>query len=86
MFVKMCLRTNRVGCDFDEVYEVDDNYTDEELTEVAHDLARDNAEMYGIFDDDGDFEDEGNYWGYWERLEGTREEIEEEYGEINNSW
>lgn len=81
MFVLMHLRTNIVGTDVDAVYEFDDSTSDENLSEYAHDLASDNAEMYGVeFDEDFD---EEPFEGYWEKLEGkTREEIEEEYGEI----
>lgn len=46
----------------------------------------DKKKLVAGYIDENTFKDIEWYNGYWERLEGTREEIEEEYSEINNSW
>lgn len=90
MFVKFELTTNRVGCDSTQVYKVADESTSNYLDEIGNDLARDNAEMYGIIDEAReeaeeagfDFEESECYGYSYEILEGmTEEEIVEEYGD-----
>lgn len=82
MFVKILMSTTYVGMDSEVVYEAPDDISEETLNDCAHDLARDNAESYGILDG---VEDEEEYFsGSWEVLENmTREEIENEYGSIS---
>lgn len=89
MLVLFKLRTDRVGCDTDEVYEIEDKYASNEdgtlnetyLNEVGYDLARDNAEMYGVQQDEEIEEEPFSY--LFEVLECSREEAEELYGEVN---
>lgn len=90
MFVKFELTTNRVGCDSTQVYKVADESTSDYLDEIGNDLARDNAEMYGVFDDAReeaeeagfDFDESECYRYSYEILEDmTEEEIVEEYGD-----
>ena len=90
MFVKFELTTNRVGCDSTQVYKVPDDSTKEYLDEVGDDLARDNADMYGIIDEAReeaeeagfDFEESECYGYSYEILEDmTEEEVVEEYGD-----
>lgn len=72
--------------------EFDDNVTEEHIEEYGNDLARDNADMYGIIKDaEGEVEENGFeveysdvYWATYERLDIPREEIEECYGSITN--
>lgn len=90
MFVLIKCDTCRVGTSLEEVYEFDDNTTEDQLQEYADDLARDNADSYGIIDDEIaeseesgiEFEDGSCYWATVEVLDNTREEILEEYGDI----
>ena len=94
MFVLIECTTCRVGCDTSAVYEFEEGTTDKDLDAYAKDTAYDNAERCGIFDDErevceeSDIEfDEGDCYGYSYRvLDGmTREEVEEQYGEIYNT-
>lgn len=91
MFVLYDLRTNRVDCDARGVYELDDeegarnldgSVNEKYLDEIGWELARDNAEIYGIDCDDEDEEDSVSY--SYEILDKTREEVEEEYGNISS--
>ena len=90
MFVLIKCDTCRVGTSLEEVYEFDDNTTEDQLQEYADDLARDNADSYGIIDDEIteseesgiEFEGGSCYWATVEVLDNTREEILEEYGDI----
>ena len=90
MFVEFKLTTNRVGCGVTQVFKVRGDCTKEYLNEVGDDLARDNADMYGILDEAReeaeeagfDFEESECYGYSYEILEGmTEEEIVEEYGD-----
>ena len=88
MFVLFKLRTNSVGCDSNDVYELEDvsalnsdgAVNEDYINETGYELAMDNAESYGI-EQNEEIEDEPFSFSY-EILTGTREEIEEEYGEI----
>ena len=90
MFVKFELTTNSVGCDATLVYKVADESTSEYLDELGNDLAKDNAEMYGIIDEareeaeeEGfDFIESECYEYNYEVLEGmTEDDIIAEYGD-----
>lgn len=94
MFVLIKCDTCRVGCSSTEVYEFEDGTDEEALDVYADELAHENAEMYGIFDDEresceesGIEFDESDCYSYsYEVLDDmTREEIEEQYGEITNA-
>lgn len=52
MFVLIECTTCRVGCDTSAVYEFEEGTTDKDLDAYAKDTAYDNAEGYGIFDDE----------------------------------
>ena len=90
MIVLIKCSTNRVGCDKQEVYQFDDNSTEEYLQEYADDLARDNAESYGIFDEEREeaedsgieFIEDECYNGSYEILDMTYDEALDEYGEV----
>lgn len=90
MFVLIKCTTCRVGCDSNTVYEFPDDTTEDELQAYATDEARDNADMYGIIEDEMEeaensgieFDEELCYNGDYEILNKSRDEIEEEYGEI----
>ena len=92
MFIKYELKTNRVGYDDTVVVEFDDAITEQHIEEYGNDLARDNADMYGIIIDaekeakENGFEVEYSdvYWASYEILDIPREEIEECYGSITN--
>ena len=92
IFIKYELETNRVGYDDTVVVEFDDNVTEEYIEEYGNDLARDNADMYGIIIDaeeeakENGFEVEYSdvYWASYEILDIPREEIEECCGSITN--
>lgn len=76
-YVLFKLSTDTVGQENEEVYAVDN--TDEDyLDSVGYDLSKDNAESFGI-------EDEEQFHYSLEILDKTREEIEEEYGEVLNA-
>ena len=90
MFVLIKCTTCRVGCDSETVYEFPDDTTEDGLQEYATDAARDNADMYGIIEDEIEeaenscieFDEDSCYSGSYEILNKSRSEIEEEYGEI----
>lgn len=91
MFVLIKCDTSRVGCDCESVYEFPDDTTEDQLQEYATDCAKDNAEMYGIIEDAEEeaeesgieFVEDEHYSGSFEILNKSRDEIIEEYGEIN---
>lgn len=94
MFVLIKCDTCRVGCSSIEVYEFEDGTDNEALDVYVSELAYENAEMYGILDDEREsceesgieFNESDCYSYSYEVLEGmTREEIEEQYGEITNA-
>jgi hypothetical protein len=83
MFVLFTLTTGFAGEDQRVVYEFPEGTTEENISDYGSELAVDNAESYGHYmGDDIDgveyTEAECNY----EILEGSREEIEEDWGEI----
>ena len=78
MLVLFKLETGYVGEACQEVYEFDNDTSDETLDEYGQELAYDNARMYGR-DNDEDLE---NVSHSWEKLNMTREEAEEEYGSV----
>ena len=81
-FVKFRLTTDRIGCDAEEVYEVD-NTSSEYLNDIGYDLARDNAEMYGIEQQDDDCEEPFD-WSWEILLNQDKDSLEEEYGNIQS--
>lgn len=91
MFVLIKCTTCRVGCDSEMVYEFPDDTTEYELQEYATDTARDNADMYGIIEDEIEeaenscIDEDSCYSGSYEILNKSKDEIEEEYGEIEEA-
>lgn len=87
MFVLFNLDTGYAGEDTTEVYEFDDNTSEDTLNEYGQQLADDHAEMYGHTAGENTYgvEYEGGSYSYEILEDMTREEIEEEYGEINNA-
>lgn len=91
MLVLIKCDTCRVGTSTEEVYRFDDDTTDDALQEYADDLARDNADSYGIIEEEMaesdrngiEFEEDTCYWATVEKLNMTEEDAIEEYGEIN---
>jgi hypothetical protein len=92
-YVLIKCETSRVGCDSENVYEFPDHFTDDEINTYANEYARDNAEMYGIIEDEEEscneagieFEEDSCYRATIKVLDMTREEIEEEYGDITKA-
>lgn len=84
MLVLFHLRTNVIGCDSDEVYEFDTDMSDDALYEYGYELAKANAEMYGVAyqDDDSGCEPEEGFYATYEVLDISREEAEELYGTV----
>lgn len=91
MFVLIKCDTWYEGCSSTEVYEFADGTDEEALDAYANELAREDAEMYGIFDDEQEACDEAGIefnesdcysYSYEILKDMTREEIEEQYGEI----
>lgn len=82
MFIKFVLTTSLVGCDNIVVCKVPDNADLDYLAELGNELARDNAESYGVLDD----EDESDYFDYsYEFLKDmTEKDIVDEYGHIDD--
>ncbi len=79
-YVLFHLRTNRVGEEQDDVYEVE-SIDEDYLNALGYELAEDNAHLYGTEQEEEIEEEQFSY--SWEVLEGmTKEEIEEEYGKI----
>lgn len=79
-YVLFHLRTNRVGEEQDDVYEVE-SIDEDYLNTLGYELAEDNAHLYGTEQEEEIEEEQFSY--SWEVLEGmTKEEIEEEYGKI----
>lgn len=80
LYVLFHLRTNRVGEEQDDVYEVE-SIDEDYLNTLGYELAEDNAHLYGTEQEEEIEEEQFSY--SWEVLEGmTKEEIEEEYGKI----
>lgn len=90
MFVLIKCDTCRVGTSLEEVYEFDDDTTEDQLQEYADDLARDNADSYGIIDEEREeaedsgieFIEDECYNGSYEILDMTYDEALDEYGEV----
>lgn len=79
-YVLFHLRTNHVGEEQDDVYEVE-SIDEDYLNALGYELAEDNAHLYGTEQEEEIEEEQFSY--SWEVLEGmTKEEIEEEYGKI----
>ncbi len=93
MFVKIkSFVENMVGCDDTTVYEFPDGTPLKELEGYAEEVSRDNADMYGAFEraeseaEECGVEESDIYSYSVEVLEGvSREEIEEEYGDIQEA-
>ena len=87
MFVLFNLETGYVGEDATEVYEFDDDTSEDTLDEYGQQLADDHAEMYGhtAGEDNNGVEYEGGTYTYEILEDMTKEEIEEEYGEISRA-
>ena len=79
-YVLFHLRTNHVGEEQDDVYEVE-SIDEDYLNALGYELAEDNAHLYGTEQEEEIEEEPFSY--SWEILEGmTKEEIEEKYGKI----
>lgn len=85
-----CTITNRFGCNTENVCRFDDDSKDEYIQKCADNLARDNAESYGILDEEQEYceangiefiEDE-YYSATYEKLDITEAEAIKKYGEI----
>lgn len=93
-FVVFHLETSQVGCSAIECYALDDNcfkengeINDDYLCEYGLELARDNADMYGILDNTSEsgLDPEECFYETHEIVEfDSLEEAKEEYGIINN--
>lgn len=91
-FVIFHLETNNVGCSEvlcymlnDACFNEDGSINDDYLCEYGNELARDNAEMYGLLDNISDDLQEDCYYETHEIVElESLEEAEEEYGEVCN--
>lgn len=96
-FVLFHLTTDTVGTDADNVYDLPDEdvynedgtINEDYLDDLGNDLAVENADSYGLLDeeddeDDCDVEEDAGYGYTYTILDGTKEEIEEEYGGISN--
>lgn len=96
-FVLFHLTTDTVGTDTDDVYDLPDEdvynedgtVNEDYLDDLGSDLAFENADSYGLLDeeddeDDCDVEEDAGYGYTYTILDGTKEEIEEEYGDISN--
>lgn len=96
-FVLFHLTTDTVGTDAynvydlpdEDVYNEDGTINEDYLDDLGNDLAVENADSYGLLDeeddeDDCDVEEDAGYGYTYTILDGTKEEIEEEYGGISN--
>lgn len=85
-FVVFTLCTDTVGCDQTDCYVLNDScflsdgsIDDEFLCSYGNELARDNADMYGLLDDG----EEDCYWATYKIVEfDSIEDAQEEYGEV----
>ena len=91
-YIKVTLSTNYVGEENDKILGVADGVTDNTINEYCDELAFDNADSFGSIDryreemeeSDIEFEDSDAYSFSIEELgDKTLEEIEEEYGEVD---
>jgi hypothetical protein len=87
MIVLFKLETGYCGEDSNEVYEFPDETTEEALDEYGRDLAFDNFEMFGHSVEEEEEESGIEYEPIfsWEVLDGYREDIESEYGHIQEA-
>lgn len=98
-FVLFHLTTDTIGTDAynvydlpdEDVYNEDGTVNEDYLDDLGNDLAFENADSYGLLDldeeddeDDCGIEPDAGYGYSYTILDGTREEIEEEYGDIYN--
>jgi hypothetical protein len=85
MYVLFSFGTGYVGEEAHEVYEFDDNTSEDSISDYGYELACQHAESYGHYegeDEDGvEFEPEMD----WQILDETRDEIEDLYGEITKA-
>ena len=90
-FIVFELKTNSIGCDATEIYQAsedcfneDETLNEDYLNEYGYELARDNAESYGLLEESNDgCEPEDNFYATFELVEfDTIEEAEEEYGSV----
>jgi hypothetical protein len=92
-FILYNLKTNYTNCDETRLYQVEDFCFDDDgsldenyLCDYGLELARDNAETYGLLDEMDDDDDECDY--FWEEHKlveyNTKEDALEEYGTIYN--
>lgn len=86
-YIKIYGGTGICGTDFEEYMEVSDETTDEELYELAQDMANDNASMYESSDlDEDDYDTFEEYEDamaqesadFWADVCGSWEEVSEE--------
>lgn len=86
MIVLFHLQTCYAGQDSYEVFEFDDDTTDDDISDYGLQLAQENAELYGIdaeaMAEESGVESDDLYYETHEILEGSREEIEAEWGTI----
>lgn len=86
MFVHMKAETNYCGEHDEKVVEFPDDITDNDIELYVSEWADENAISFGELGEPENDEDDQDYresYSSWDKLEGTREEIEEEYGEIS---
>ena len=91
-FIVFELKTNQVGCDDTNIYKANDSCFNEDgslnekyLSEYGYELARDNAEMYGLLDEalSNGLDEEECYYVSFKLVEfNSVEEAEEEYGSV----
>lgn len=91
MFVLIECKTCQVGTETSDVYEFEEDMDDEGLDAYARDIAYDNAESYGVFDEERamcedsgiEFDESECYsYSYTVLKDMTREQVIEEYGDI----
>ena len=85
MFVKFELSTGYSGMDETVIYHFPDDTSDADIDEYGHDLAMDNAESFGCFDNEDYNEDDVEC--SWEELKGyTEEQIRNEFGDFEEAY
>ena len=76
MYIKATLKIEDSSmCDEVMILKVGDATSDEELEDLCYDLARDNAEMHGLYMDD-------SFSYTYEKLDLDESEIKELYGDV----
>lgn len=80
-----CTVNIKVGCDDVQVILVDDDTDIQDIECTADELARDNADMYGCFDDCDDDEEQDIYSYSIKELTGwTEKRVIKEYGSYDD--